>query len=184
MKPELQKQLFDRYPKIFRQKDLSMKETCMVWGIDCESGWYQILDNLCACIQGRVDSKLAYLVARKKYLTLRMCIKDLVSSIAKLQWLRNPHIIKWDLRQLKEWLDLRGKIDPLTYQVEATQVKEKYGTLRFYVDHADEEVNGMISMAEAMSAVTCETCGTTKGAKVGGSGWLSCRCDKCRKKMK
>lgn len=34
MNIELQEKLFEKYPKIFRQKDLSMNETCMCWGIE------------------------------------------------------------------------------------------------------------------------------------------------------
>jgi len=179
MKPELQKEMYKKYPKIFRQKDLSMKETCMCWGIDTGDGWYQILDNLCACIQGHVDSKLESLTRRKKYLTLWMCIKDLVSCFTSLYWIRRPYIWKRDLLQFKEWWDLRGPINPLDYQVEACQVKEKFGTLRFYVDRSDEDVSGMITMAEAMTATTCEACGSTKDAMVRGKGWLSCRCKVC-----
>jgi len=55
MKPELEKKLFEKYPKIFRQKDLSMQETAMCWGISCGNGWFFLLDNLCECIQKFLD---------------------------------------------------------------------------------------------------------------------------------
>jgi hypothetical protein len=45
------------------------------------------------------------------------------------------------------------------------QVKEKYGTLRFYIDGGDETIRGMIWFAESFSAHTCEKCGTTHEAK-------------------
>ena len=38
MKAELQNKLFEKYPKIFGQKDLPMTQTAMCWGIDCEIG--------------------------------------------------------------------------------------------------------------------------------------------------
>ena len=44
-------------------------------------------------------------------------------------------------------------------QVVATQVKEKYGELRFYVQAADKYQHGMIAFATAMSAQLCEKCG-------------------------
>lgn len=44
-------------------------------------------------------------------------------------------------------------------QVVATQVKEKLGSLRFYCRQANELQRGMIAMAAAMSARTCEICG-------------------------
>ncbi|KKL04600.1 hypothetical protein LCGC14_2614420 [marine sediment metagenome] len=50
MNSKLQMKLFKKYPKIFRQRKLSMKETCMCWGISCGNGWYTLIDSLCAAI--------------------------------------------------------------------------------------------------------------------------------------
>ena len=97
MKKELQNKLFEKYPKIFRQKDLPKQETCMCWGFQCGDGWYDLIDTLCSCIQRRVDYK-------------------------------------------------GGN------QVEATQVKTKFGGLRFYTDCVDDAfILGLIRMTEAMS---------------------------------
>jgi hypothetical protein len=57
MKPELQKKLYEKYPKIFAQKDLPMTTTCMCWGIDCGDGWWWLIYNLCDSIQRYLDSK-------------------------------------------------------------------------------------------------------------------------------
>jgi hypothetical protein len=123
MTEEKEKQLFEKYPKIFRQKDLPMNQTCMCWGVSCADGWYDLIDNLCYAIQNHIDYK-------------------------KLP------------------------------QVEATQVKEKYGGLRFYVNHSDEYVSGLISMAESMSYKICEYCGN-KG-KSNSRGWITTLCEPCR----
>jgi hypothetical protein len=61
-------------------------------------------------------------------------------------------------------------------QVVASQVKEKFGTLRFYTDGGDERIDGMIRMAEAMSSVTCEVCGNV-GSLRNRRGWYSTCCD-------
>ena len=55
MKPELEKKLYEKYPKIFRQKDLSMQETCMCWGCACGDGWYDLLDFVCSQIQHHLE---------------------------------------------------------------------------------------------------------------------------------
>ncbi len=68
------------------------------------------------------------------------------------------------------------------WQVEATQVKEKFGGLRFYITSGDDEIYGMIDLAEHMSYHTCEQCGNIKTAKVRGDGWIYTFCDKCWKK--
>lgn len=62
----------------------------------------------------------------------------------------------------------------------ATQVKEKFGTLRFYWDgslsaEADALVEHAIDLAEARSACTCETCGE-EGRLYRKGGWLLTRC--------
>ena len=97
MKKELQDKLFEKYPKIFRQKDLSKQETCMCWGFQCGDGWYELIDALCNCIQSRIDYK-------------------------------------------------GGQ------QIEAVQVKTKFGGLRFYTNCTDDAfILGLIRMAESMS---------------------------------
>lgn len=43
MKQELQDNLYKEFPEIFKQKNLSMKETAMCWGIECGDGWYTLI---------------------------------------------------------------------------------------------------------------------------------------------
>lgn len=57
----------------------------------------------------------------------------------------------------------------------ALQVKEKYGTLRFYVAYYDETVEAFIQEAEQKSSCICEQCG--KPGKVRGSRWYYTACD-------
>lgn len=54
MKAELQQQLYEKYPNIFRQKDLDKTVTAMCWGISCGDGWYDLIDTLCENIQNRI----------------------------------------------------------------------------------------------------------------------------------
>jgi hypothetical protein len=61
----------------------------------------------------------------------------------------------------------------------ATQVKEKYGTLRFYMFGATYEMQAIIGKAERQSSTTCETCG--KKGELRGRGWLYMRCAPCWK---
>lgn len=53
---ELQNKLFEKYPRLFCQKDLDPQKTAMCWGIACGNGWYDLIDNLCATIVNRRDS--------------------------------------------------------------------------------------------------------------------------------
>ena len=58
----------------------------------------------------------------------------------------------------------------------AEQVKEKFGELRFYVDHASEGVYKIISQFEDYSYKVCETCGKP-GRRRLDLGWISVLCD-------
>ena len=57
MNSELQSSLYKKYPKIFRQRDLSPQESTMCFGITCGNGWYNIIDNLCSIIKTRIRMK-------------------------------------------------------------------------------------------------------------------------------
>lgn len=57
MRDELDKQLVEKYPKIFRDRHGDMKETLMCWGFEHGDGWYKIIDSLCANIQSHIDWK-------------------------------------------------------------------------------------------------------------------------------
>ena len=72
-------------------------------------------------------------------------------------------------------------IDPLielckARDVQITQIKEKFGTLRFYVGAAPDDVYDAIDEAEKQSAVTCEVCGATGKLRTDRS-WLRTLCD-------
>lgn len=60
-------------------------------------------------------------------------------------------------------------------QVIAVQVKEKFGRLNFYYDGGDEFIRGVVRMAEAMSEVTCMSCG--KPGELIAKGWWHVACD-------
>lgn len=58
------------------------------------------------------------------------------------------------------------------------QVKEKFGTLRFYTSPTTDIIHWLIDFAEGMSSKICEECGNP--GKTGGRGWLRTECDICR----
>ena len=71
--------------------------------------------------------------------------------------------------------DLITDLIELGWNKEVCQVKEKFGTLRFYYTGGDDVIDGMVRMAESMSGVTCEECGGP-GKRVGG-GWVTTLCE-------
>jgi hypothetical protein len=61
-----------------------------------------------------------------------------------------------------------------------TQVKEKYGSLRFYMNSVNDEISSVIEVAEDKSRETCELCGKA-GHMVCNNRWYMVRCDECFK---
>ena len=61
-----------------------------------------------------------------------------------------------------------------------TQIKEKFGGLRFYYTGGDDYIDGMVSLTENLSYKTCESCGTTKNVTTEGKAWILTLCKKCR----
>lgn len=96
---------------------------------------------------------------------------DIISTVC---WMIKQHedSIVWQT----EW---KQKTEP-EYQsdyfpVKFDQIKEKYGGLRVYFSGGDQYIEGLVSMAEAMSYHICDVCGN-KG-EANKDGWISVRCE-------
>ena len=61
--------------------------------------------------------------------------------------------------------------------VSVTQVKEKFGGLRFYVGSALPAVYDVIDECERLSYTICERCGEAGKPREGG--WIKTLCDGC-----
>lgn len=59
----------------------------------------------------------------------------------------------------------------------ATQVKQKFGSLRFYMSHETPFVKGAVYLAEKQSKYTCEICGNLGSVRTIRS-YLTALCDK------
>ena len=127
MKKTNQKELLNKYKKIFRQYKLPPTQTAMCWGLECGEGWYNLIDNLCFAIQKYIDETGAE-------------------------------------------------------QIEATQVKQKFGSLRFYYHPYEVKIDKMIDKAMTESIKTCEDCGDTVGVKISSGVWKTPLCKRCMKK--
>jgi len=78
---------------------------------------------------------------------------------------------------IQQHIDWKNKgFDVVVPQVYVEQIKEKFGGLRFYYEGGDENVAGMVRMAEAWADIACEECGGI--GKRRGGGWVRTLCDK------
>lgn len=171
MKPELDKQLCEKYPKIFKNRNASQMESCMYWGIDVSDGWYDIIDALCQAATHTYTTSIMVDEADGKRL-----------NIAPYSY-TNETTYHFEIKPP---------------QLVADQVKEKFGTLRFYYHTELEEkmsylketgkypeldkileryynyFDGIVHFAETLSERTCEVTGLKGEMHVtggGGSGW-------------
>jgi hypothetical protein len=156
MKTELQEKLFSKYPKIFGDRTKPMTETCMCWGLEVGDGWYDLIDVLCEALTYTYSTSVQVDEEDGKRLGIK------------------PY--KWELEN-----NYYFSVEPP--QIIATQVKEKYGTLRFYyreeyseevmsliqtgkypdlqriIDRYSDYINGIVHFAETASGRTCEATG-------------------------
>lgn len=169
MRRELEEKLFKKYPNIFAGKDKPITESLIPFGLECGNGWEWLIDNLCHSIQGYVDSRNEGVRIRKKAIAKFTFWYKLWYAVGRLLLIRS-----------RNYLLENDKYDEEEWQVEAIQVKEKFGTLRFYINHGDDHIYGMIWLAEVMSAGICEMCGTTADVTPSKGGWIKYLCPKCR----
>ena len=177
MRQELDKLLCEKYPKMMVNRNKDMKETCMCWGFECGDGWFNILNQLMSQIQHHIDWKEKQRAGAIKYNEMAAQAKagnfDLFEETMKAlpndeyKEKRLAEIVAGDFRPVPESIP----------QVTLDQVKEKFGTLRFYYQGGDDYISGMVSLAESMTAVTCENCGNPGSCR--GGGWVHTYCEPC-----
>ena len=77
---------------------------------------------------------------------------------------------------IQSYIDNNSRQDRIIPQVIVEQVKEKFGTLRFYYQGGNDTIHGMVWFAESMSGRICEKCGNPGTRQ--GEGWVFTTCKK------
>lgn len=98
MKKELQEDLYKKYPKIFRRKDLNSDPTksLMCYGLDVGDGWYSVLDVTCqklteACKEYNIGIRAAQVKEKFGALTFYIDIEN-----------SHPPVPEKEFRKIKE----------------------------------------------------------------------------------
>lgn len=141
-------------------------------GFAIGAGWYHIIESLVSEIDHYTKWKRntrAYdlrleRVRRKGY-------DEVLSFITK----KTGRVNDWDRERAEDIMEgLRG-ITPKVDWIRVEQIKEKFGGLRFYYQGGDDEISGMVRMAELWAGRSCETCGNLGERRSGG--WIRTLCD-------
>jgi len=193
--PDLDKKLCEKYPEIFTMitnPGVPPHLPISLFSFECSDGWYNIIDRLCANIKAHVDNHNHNVESNIKHKKIRDAALNGDWSIFNKDYERlyPSSLINnskyWNEEKAKEhreqmMRELIGDIPDWRKNLEyikspvAVQVKEKFGTLRFYYDGGDRYIDGLVNMAESMSAVTCEVCGNP--GKIRTGGWVRTLCD-------
>jgi len=166
---ELEQKLFAKYPKIFRDANKSPQESCMAFGLEVGDGWYDLIDVLCEALTYTYTTSIEVDEEDGK----RLGIEPYTYKDGKIIYF--------------------FKVNPP--QVVADQVKQKFGTLRFYYHLEYDEGNtslvetkkypkldainkryadyfdGIVHFADIASGRTCEVSGT-EGQMHSRRGWF------------
>ena len=149
----------------------------------------------------------------KKKLKVQSLIKKYPKIFRQSKLPMTQTCMCWGIETDEGWYDLldslcsqlQWDIDRNRYpQIEAVQVKEKFGTLRFYTSGKEGDFDrlvksgeisqkewdrrcgtqdGMISFAEFLSGSICEKCGSNQDVKQ-TEGWIYTRCPECMRKLR
>jgi hypothetical protein len=114
--------------------------------------------------------------------------EEMEEAFGAFKHVRNAHFGTdegWDMLiyklccAIESHLDWANHNDPNSGYITVTDVKEKFGGLRFYYDDYSKSVDyisGMVTLAENMSEVTCERCGKP-GIFRGELPWFKTLCN-------
>jgi len=138
-----------KYPKIFADYE-GNPGRCNWHGVP--DGWLPIIDDLCGAIQEYID-KHSHSIDNPEYV---------IGS-------------EWNLDDVTTHRYIQKHPD----QVTCTQMKEKFGGLRFYENNGDKKVDGMIHYAEYLADNTCQDCGTREDVGTITKGWITTICRSC-----
>lgn len=172
---EFDQAMCKKYPTMLAARDLPMTETCMCWGFECGAGWFNILDRLMGNIQHHIDwteKQRNWAIEHNEMVTqaqagnLELFEKSTEGIVDQVY--KNKHLAETVANGARP-------VPDSVPQVTLDQVKEKFGTLRFYYTGGDDVIDGMVRMAESISGVTCEECGAP--GKQAGNGWIRTVCE-------
>jgi hypothetical protein len=204
MNTELTLKLVKRFPVLYQDFYSPMRETCMCWGFGHGDGWNDIIWQLSLAIEEELDysplqkkwflfkkafarrwNDMIYKLSPVRRRTYRM-VGTGTHENPMQRVLDHEDPPPWD-EKIAQFLfgktSGKFKTDRMCLKFlsfhphtgfAVQQVKEKFGTLRYYCGGTDR-IDAFVRLAERLSAHTCEDCG--KWGKTREGGWIRTQCD-------
>jgi len=179
MNEENDLRLVKEFPLLYGDRDAPMQSTAMCWGFSCGDGWFDIIWDL--------SSKLEPLIQK--------FIDDNPLAPCGGCGCKKERHYGW--KSWKPGKCLAIHVDPESEEEppnnyfacfcneyrsphpKASQVKEKFGGLRFYMSCGTDEMFDLIDEADTASYKICEEC-ASGDATQNDVGWIRTLCESCR----
>ena len=189
MNKENTEKLVKRFPVLYQGFYDPCSVTCMCWGFEHGDGWFSIIWQLSLALEDELKytwAKQQWFLVKKRFSTRW---NDLVYKISP-PWRQNTKLVKgadnvWRHEKLPTppekfpWAK-KFIVHPNT-GFAVTQVKEKFGGLRFY-SPINDRISHLVSLAERAASNTCEECGDYGRLRI-NHGWYKTLCKNCRNKI-
>lgn len=177
MKKELDEKLVKNFPLLYGGNDTLASSVCTFWGFSCGDGWFDIIWEL----SSKLEQSIQQFIDDNPGLECAVCGCEKHRHYA--------HKTNQPGKCLSIHQDYESAEEPpgnyyacfcekyVPDHPRAIQVKEKFGGLRFYMAHGNDEIYNLIEEAESLSYKTCEGCGAPGKARPGS--WVKVLCGVC-----
>lgn len=161
---EFEKRMAERFPRY-------CGKGARFGGYAIGSGWFDVIEALV----GQIDHYTKWR-RRMRAHDLRMVRAKARGRSALIDYIARGRVpTDWDIDRADQIMSEDYSITPKVNWIVIEQIKEKFGGLRFYYYGGDDQIQGMVTMAEIWAGRTCEKCGN-KGTRRDG-GWIRTLCD-------
>ena len=167
MSPELENKLYEKYPKIFADRNKSMQETCMCWGLEVGDGWYDLIDVLCEALTYTYTTSLQVDEEDGKRLGFKPYLAHVTGKFNYYFKVQAPQVVADQVKE--KYGDLRFYFH-LEYDPINQELAKKYSELEAINKRYADYIDGIVHFAETASRRTCEVTGANGEMHVRG-GW-------------
>jgi hypothetical protein len=168
--------LRERFPSLFREDILDEQRNFC--GIGCPEGWRPVVIELCALLHWYNTKNPPRIIVRRWNHLFYKGVSWVFSKIAKktnpfsgrvfsgeeAEKIREGKAYKKHIKWYGRFVRFSNKqmktVEVPFKQLKIDQIKEKFGSLRFYYSHGDPRAHGAICLAERLCNNICQETGS------------------------